>query len=161
LKVNPVREGIQDQSPALIVKPEREAEPPLWLHWMKFNAVSLIGVGVQLLVLQLLVSGFSRLDLRLATFLAVEVAILHNFAWHEIWTWADRTRNSSGASRLRRLMRFHLSAGLVSIIGNVIITDALVRGAMLSVITANAIAIALCYVANFCLSHWFAFRRPS
>ena len=25
-----------------------------------------------------------------ATALAVEVAILHNFLWHERWTWADR-----------------------------------------------------------------------
>ncbi len=127
---------------------------------MKFNAVSFAGIGVQLLALYLVTAAWKGIDLRLATFLAVETAILHNFAWHEIWTWRDRTRNSHAAARLVRLLRFNLSTGLLSIAGNVLITDALVRWAGWNILVANTAAICLCYVANFCLSHWFAFRHP-
>ena len=73
------------------------------LRWVKFNAVGIIGVGVQLVVLTVLTSG---LDLHYlpATFLAVESAVLHNFMWHERWTWRDRTRGPKGGW-IGRLLR--------------------------------------------------------
>ena len=37
---------------------------------------------------------------------AVEVAVLHNFVWHVLYTWRDRRDDSV---LLSRLMRFHLS----------------------------------------------------
>ena len=50
--------------------------------------MGLIGFALQLGVLALLL----RLGLHYlaATALAVELAVLHNFAWHERWTWRDR-----------------------------------------------------------------------
>jgi putative flippase GtrA len=151
----------QTPNPGSSPQIKTERSNPLWVYWMKFNAVSLAGIGVQLVALYVLTTGWKGIDLRLATFLAVEVAILHNFAWHEAWTWQDRTRNSDTTSRIRRLLRFNLSTGLLSIVGNVLITDALVRWASLGILTANAAAICLCYLANFCLSHWFAFRSTA
>jgi len=47
-------------------------------HWLKFNAVGAIGIGVQLATLAALAGGL-RLNYLLATGLAVEAAVLHNF----------------------------------------------------------------------------------
>ena len=61
----------------------------LFIRWIKFNAVGAIGVGVQLLMLTLLAkAGVYYL---ISTGLAVEAAVLHNFLWHEHYTWRDRT----------------------------------------------------------------------
>lgn len=54
-------------------------------RWLKFNAVGGIGIGVQLVVLAGLKSGL-ELNYLLATAVAVEVAVLHNFFWHERFT---------------------------------------------------------------------------
>ena len=59
------------------------------LRWIKFNAVGGIGIGVQLGALAALRSWL-KLDYLLATGLAVEIAVVHNFLWHERYTWADR-----------------------------------------------------------------------
>ncbi len=59
------------------------------LRWIKFNAVGGIGIGVQLAALAILRSWL-RLDYLPATGLAVEIAVIHNFLWHERFTWADR-----------------------------------------------------------------------
>jgi len=46
-----------------------------WIHWLKFNAVGGMGIGVQLMVLTALKSGL-HIDYLLATALAVEAAIV-------------------------------------------------------------------------------------
>jgi len=88
---------------------------PTARRWLTFNAVGAIGVAVQLAALGIF-RGLLRLDYLIATALAVEAAVLHNFVWHERWTWRDRTGSSGGAAA--RLLRFNLSAGLVSILTN-------------------------------------------
>jgi hypothetical protein len=60
-------------------------------RWLKFNAVGGIGIGVQLAALAILKSVL-HVDYLAATASAVEAAILHNFFWHERFTWADRAR---------------------------------------------------------------------
>jgi len=60
-----------------------------FLRWMKFNAVGGIGIGVQLAALAVFRSWL-KLDYLVATALAVEIAVIHNFGWHERFTWADR-----------------------------------------------------------------------
>src|SRR5436190_21825889 len=71
------------------------------------------GFVLQALMLQVLVAA--GLPYLLATALAVEGAILHNFVWHERWTWADRVvthgaglkgRHYDVPSRHGRLVRF-------------------------------------------------------
>jgi hypothetical protein len=72
---------------------ERRTGRQVTLRWLKFNAVGALGVGVQLAVLLTLKSGFHLAYLP-ATALAVEVTVLHNFLWHERYTWADRVQTS-------------------------------------------------------------------
>ena len=125
-------------------------------HWLKFNAVGLIGIGVQLLALTILASGL-KLNYLMSTFLAVEMAVLHNFVWHERWTWVERTRQMAG-HRLRRLIRFHLTNGVISIGGNILLMWIFVSQVHLHYFVANLIAIGTCSVVNFFASDRVVFR---
>ena len=126
----------------------------LALRWLKFNLVGALGIGVQLGCLAGLRPWLHYLA---ATALAVELAVLHNFAWHERFTWRDRP----GARRDRwlRLLRFHAANGTVSIFGNLGLMWLLVgRFHMGKIILANAIAIAACSFLNFASGEWYVFR---
>jgi putative flippase GtrA len=70
-------------------------------RWLKFHTVGAMGIVVQLSVLSAFV-GWLNIDYLVATALAVEAAILHNFVWHERWTWMDRTRTEAGVALLRK-----------------------------------------------------------
>lgn len=126
------------------------------LRWVKFNAIGIVGVGVQLLFLHLLVrAGVAYLA---ATALAVEAAVLHNFAWHQKYTWADRPAEDLLAV-MGRLLRFHVSNGGVSMLGNIAIMRWLVGGLQLPLMPANFAAIAGCSLINFALGDRFVFRK--
>ncbi len=125
------------------------------LRWLKFNAVGGIGIGVQLAMLTLLTTGLHA-NYLLATALSVEAAIVHNFLWHERFTWADRARISPGES-LRRFVKFNLTTGLFSIVGNVVAMRLLVGTAHLHYLMANMLTIALCSLLNFVVSDRFVF----
>jgi putative flippase GtrA len=112
-----------------------------------------MGMVVQLAALGL----FSRLvagRYLLATAGAIEIAVLHNFVWHLHFTWRDR-RDKSAV--LAPLVRFHLSNGLVSMVGNLALMRILVHGARLPLLVANGVAILCCSVVNFCLGDSWAF----
>ena len=128
----------------------------LSLRWLKFNLVGAIGFGVQLAVLALLVGGL-RMNYLLATALAVEVAVLHNFVWHELYTWRDRTRQAPGGT-LGRLLRFNLTTGTLSVVGNLVIMRVLVGRLGMNYLAANVLTILACSLANFAASHWLVFR---
>ncbi len=137
--------------------------PSLLVRWCKFNFVGGIGIGVQFAALFLL-KGLLHLNYLAATALAVEAAVLHNFVWHERFTWAERTKSSNaeqpGSSlQLARLVRFHLSNGAVSIAGNVALMKVLVGQAHMNYLVANAIAITICSLANFLMSETWVFER--
>jgi putative flippase GtrA len=144
------------------------------LRWCKFNLVGGIGIAVQFTALFLLkeVAHFNYLA---ATAIAVESAVVHNFIWHEQFTWADRTnlnRTTIGQARLtrtnldraghrclHRLLRFNLSNGAVSILGNLALMKLLFGQAHMNYLLANALAIGLCSLANFLLSEMWVFAR--
>src|SRR5262249_41261445 len=113
--------------------------------WLKFNAVGALGITVQLGVLALLKSG-AGLRYLPATAIAVETAVLHNFMWHERWTWFERTRSTRGLPD--RLARFHLANGVVSIWGNLALMWLFVARFGMGYFVANLLAIATCSIAN-------------
>lgn len=123
-------------------------------HWLKFNAVGAIGIVVQLAALAILHS-LLHMEYLLATALAVEIAVLHNFIWHQRWTWADR----SGTTTAARLMRFNVSAGAVSIAANLLFMRLLVGQFHVQYLLANLSSIAAASLANFLLSDLLVFRR--
>jgi putative flippase GtrA len=117
------------------------------VRWLKFNAVGAIGIAVQLGALFVLTSVL-RINYLLATALAVEAAVLHNYLWHELFTWADRrTTNSLG-----RFFRFNLTTGVVSIAGNLLSMKVLVGVMGISYLPANLLSVAACSLLNFVIA---------
>jgi len=127
------------------------------LRWLKFNAVGGIGIAVQLAALTLFRSAL-HLDYLLATALAVEIAVLHNFLWHERFTWVDRLA-AHPVQSLVRLAKFNLSNGGVSIMGNLLLMRLLVGELHLNYVLANLVAVAVCSLVNFLLSDRLVFQR--
>jgi putative flippase GtrA len=129
------------------------------LRWLKFNLVGGLGVAVQLAGLLALKSGL-HLNYLLATALAVEMAVVHNFLWHERFTWADRVQPSWQGS-LPRLLRFNLATGGVSIAGNLALMKLMVSLGHVHYLIANGIAVALCSLLNFLVSEEWVFEWVS
>ena len=128
-------------------------------RWMKFNLVGGIGIGVQFLSLFVLKSVL-HLNYLAATALAVETAVVHNFLWHECYTWADRIQPSRRSS-WRRLARFHLGNGAVSILGSLALMKVIVGLGHMNYLAANGVAIVLCSFANFLVSDGWVFEGNS
>jgi putative flippase GtrA len=127
---------------------------PVWVRrWLKFNTVGAIGIAVQLGALAILKGAFG-VNYLAATAIAVETAVLHNYVWHELWTWRDRREGS----RIGRLLRFNLSNGAVSIAVNLVLMRLLVGAQHIPYLIANLAAIAAGSLANFLLGEFFVFR---
>lgn len=129
----------------------------LSLRFLKFNTVGLLGAAVQLVALTvyLKLTGLHYLP---ATALAVETAVLHNFVWHEHWTWKERAGGGISAL-LARLLRFHLGNGVISILSNLFLMSLLVGQAGMNFLLANILSILLTAAANFAAGEWFVYRR--
>ncbi len=127
------------------------ARRPTATRWLKFNLVGGMGIAVQLLMLVVLKTGL-HLNYLIATALAVETAVVHNFLWHERFTWADR----AGAG-FARFLKFNLSTGLFSIAGNLALMKLLAGLGHMNYLLANAITITACSVINFLVSDGFVF----
>jgi putative flippase GtrA len=155
----------------------------VFVRFLRFNVVGAIGVAVQIASLALLVSvlGLHYLP---ATAIAIELSVLHNFLWHERWTWRDRTGNARcswpkaecampharGALRdagyrarragfsLTRLVKFHIGNGLVSMIGSLALMPVFVSVLGLHYIPANLATIAATGLFNFLLGDRVVFR---
>jgi putative flippase GtrA len=127
----------------------------IFLRWLRFNLIGGIGIAVQLILLFLLKSIF-HLNYLAATGLAVEATVVHNFLWHERYTWVDRVQPSWRKS-LPRLLRFNLTNGAVSIVGNLALMKIMVALMCVNYLLANGLAIAFCSVANFLVSNEYVF----
>ena len=145
----------------------REGDPPQskLLRWCKFNVVGGMGIGVQFAAL-FLVKSVMHFNYLAATAIAVEAAVVHNFVWHEQFTWADRTKTGDSFEArwrrsLPRLVRFNLTNGGVSILGNLALMKVMVGEGHMNYLLANGIAITLCSLANFLVSETWVFEdRP-
>ena len=123
------------------------------IRWGKFNLVGAMGMVLQLCALAL----FNRCapgHYLLTSAAALELTLLHNFVWHLRYTWHDRRHDSE---LLAQLLRFHLSNGLVSMLGNLALMRILVQQAHLPVLVSNGIAILSCSLVNFCLGNNWTF----
>jgi len=129
------------------------------LRWIKFNAVGAGGIVVQVAVLSVFRSRL-KLDYLLATGLAVEIAVIHNFLWHERFTWADRPA-TRWVHSLFRLVKFNASNGAVSMVGNLGLMWLLVGEVKFNYVASNLIAIVLCSLVNFLLGDRFVFNAEA
>jgi len=126
-------------------------------RWWRFNLVGAMGMVLQLTAV-FLFDRWSGGHYLVASAAAIELTLLHNFVWHLNYTWRDR---SDSSAVLTRLMQFHLSNGLTSLLGNLLLMRLLVGRAHLPLIASNCVAIICCSTLNFCLGNWWAFAAES
>jgi dolichol-phosphate mannosyltransferase len=120
----------------------------------RFAIVGALGFVIQLATLTFLTAaGWPYL---LAAAIAVEFAALHNFLWHERWTWRDRAlpRRTVG----QRLVDYHLTTASIAIAGNVLLTGAIVEVFGAPPILANVGAVAIQASASFAVADRWVFR---
>ena len=122
-------------------------------RFVVFNAVGAMGAGVQLACVAVL-TGVARVHYAEATPVAVACAVVHNVIWHRRWTWRDRRTAFWPA-----LVRFAMSNGVVSLIGNMAVMTTLVSGAHVPAVAANLVAIVVCGLLNFVLGDVMVFRE--
>jgi dolichol-phosphate mannosyltransferase len=126
-------------------------------RWIKFNAVGLVGFALQSSVLFVLTHGPRPIGYLPATALAVELAVLNNFLWHQRWTWKDRP-TATRKETWRRLLSFHVTNGVLPITGNLAFMALLVGGLHLPVIVANVMSVSALSIFNYLLADRVAFQ---
>jgi putative flippase GtrA len=121
-------------------------------RFTKFALVGCLGAALQLSALTLLTKHLPTL---FATIISVELAILHNFLWHERYTWPDRATYNT----FRRLLRLHLANGLVSLSGNTLLIYCLVTRLHLPTLPSALVAIGMCSLINFAFIDKWVYSR--
>ncbi|HMF96282.1 MAG TPA: GtrA family protein [Vicinamibacterales bacterium] len=121
-----------------------------------FLAVASGGFLIQTTIVALLTQRAS-IAAEVATAIGVELAVLHNFLWHERWTWGDRF--DSTRSRARRFAIYQLATGATSLAVNVVFVAIAVRVFALDATTANVLAVVVMSVANYLIADRCVFTR--
>ena len=127
------------------------------MRFTRFAAVAAGGFIIQLVTLAVL--SASDWPVAWATAVAVECAALHNFWWHERWTWGDR-RLGPRATAVR-LMKYHFTTAATAILGNVMITTGLVVLAGVPILAANAAAVGVMAAASYLAADRWVFAAGS
>ncbi|MBE9061894.1 glycosyltransferase [cf. Phormidesmis sp. LEGE 11477] len=128
-------------------------------RFIRYGTVGFSGVIVDMALLYLLYQGVG-LGLTTSKIIAAEAAILSNFFWNDIWTFADMVRRQTGwSNRFKRLLKFNticisglvLNVLLLQVFFNVIFGQNLPY-------LANLITILLVAVWNFWLNLKLSWR---
>ena len=128
------------------------------MRCMKFYAVGAMGMAVHLTLLALFVRVL-QMHYQWATVFAVEAAVVHNFLWHRRWTWSDRPVDGAAATAAR-LVRFNLTNGLVSVLGNLFFMHLFAGLLRFDPIVASLLSIPPCALVNFLVSDRWVFLSP-
>jgi dolichol-phosphate mannosyltransferase len=147
------------ETPAARPRSKFEEESNQLRRWLTFNLVGGLGILIQLSTLAALTIG-TGVHYLVATGLAVEVTVVHNFFWHERWTWRDRA-NHDKSGCWRRFLRFQISSGGLSVGGNLILMQILVGIWAMNYTLANVVSIMLCSILNFLASDRLVFERSA
>jgi len=127
-------------------------------RFTKFGLVGILGAVLQALLFALLSSSV-HLPGAWAALVAVEIVVLHNFLWHERFTWRDR-KTSGFRQKIIRLARFHAMNGAVSLAGNIFLAWLLIERLKAPALPSELAAIALCAPANFLAADAWVYRPP-
>jgi dolichol-phosphate mannosyltransferase len=123
----------------------------------RFTAVAVAGFVLQTAVLEgLTAAGLHYLP---ATLVAVEAAILHNYVWHERWTWRDR--GTPPGSRAARLARYHGLTAAVSLGGQALTVMVLTGGLGLRPSISSALAVVALGGLTYAGAGRFVFPPPA
>jgi putative flippase GtrA len=120
-----------------------------------FATVGALGFVLQVTALSLLTSLAHWMWLP-ATLVAVELAVVHNFLWHERWTWGEH-KTTPDPFFASRFARFNVANGLASVAGNIALMWLFVGWIGLPPVAANVLAVGVMSVANFVMADRWVF----
>ena len=126
--------------------------PASWLQLLKFGLVGCSGYVINLGVFAVL-AGNLGLHHSLAAVGAFCVAVTNNFLWNRHWTFDAREDRASFQA-----VRF-LVVSIASLVVNLAVLEALVAGAGVGSLVAQAIAVALAMPFNFVGNKLWTFAR--
>ena len=130
------------------------------MRFGRFNLVGVLGAALQGILICLLTKFFGLRTVA-ATPIAVELVLLHNFFWHERFTWRDSKITGHRQAGIR-LLRFHAANGAVSLCGNVFLMYWFVERLKIPVVPSTLGAIVLCALVNFRLAdRWVYATSPA
>src|SRR6478672_8155154 len=128
--------------------------PANWLQLVRFGIVGAIGFAVNILVYTLFVHGLD-VDYRMAAVAAWIVAVANNFVLNRHWTFDAR----DGRAHFQA-MRFVL-VSLIAFGFSLLVLTALVEGASVSKVPAQAIAVIGATPLNFLGNKLWSFRADA
>ncbi|MDE1156238.1 MAG: GtrA family protein [Acidobacteriaceae bacterium] len=120
----------------------------------RFLAVGLLGFSLQIVLLEILHRYLHWNDL-LATAIALEATLLHNFYWHRRFTW-----KSNGPLPVQ-LYRFHLTNGLFAFTANLLLISWWTRLFHMPIVLATTLSAMLCSSANFAFCQLWTFATAT
>jgi len=113
----------------------------------RFLAIGWLGFVVQIAAIGAL-TALAHWPWLPATCVAVEASIVHNYLWHERWTWGDRACASVPAPRVVRFAKYNAATGLVAIVGNVGLTALYLSLLTVPAVVANALSVVTLTIVN-------------
>jgi dolichol-phosphate mannosyltransferase len=131
----------------------------LWpiTRFLRFAVVGFSGVFVDLGIFYLLRTGLGFALTRSSIF-SSEIAIINNFLWNDLWTFADISQKQKGKrQRFRRFLKFNLVC-LSGLILNALIVNILFNIVHMNEYLAKLIAIAMITFLNFWLNSKLSWR---
>jgi len=133
---------------------DKLTKPKIPFRLIRFSAVGLSGVAVNMGILIALTSGLG-LPYALSSIIAIELSILSNFALNNAWTWSDcRT-----APLTERLLKYHAVAGVTALAVNWFLLIVLTKFFEIDYRISNLIGIGAGMALNFSCNHAWTFRR--
>ena len=127
------------------------------LRILKFSAVGFSGLIVNMFFLWFF-KEIIGLYYMIASILSIELSILNNFIWNDLWTWGDRAK-SGGWGYFRRLLKYNLSASVAAIIGNLVVLVSLKEYFGWNYLLANLAGIGVGIVINYVVNDLWTFHE--
>lgn len=125
---------------------------PNWIQLVRFGVVGASGYVVNLAVFTLLVH-VAGIDYKLAAVGAFAVALTNNFVWNRAWTFSAASGGHAGFQAARFCV-----VSLVAFGFNLVVLFALVEGAGVDKVPAQAMAIAAATPLSFLGNKLWSFR---
>jgi dolichol-phosphate mannosyltransferase len=131
-----------------------------WREWKKVFKFVIVGVSGIVVNQGLLIylKEYAGVSLPVASFFAIELAILNNFIWNDLWTFKDSGRPQKISGRWQRLLAFEVVSAGGAVI-NFVVLNCLVFFLATNYEIANIIGILLGFIWNFMVNRRFTWTR--
>lgn len=126
-------------------------------RFIKFGAVGFSGLVVNMSILWFFTELIGLYYL-FASLLSIELSVINNFVWNDLWTWGDRIKSGSWGY-FRRLLKYNLSASVAAVIGNLMVLAVLKEQFGWNYLLANLVGIAVAVVINYVVNDRWTFRE--